>query len=90
MIAARVGAVAIEVDADRAPVPAARTASALVGERREVGLLHRLDAHGHRILQQRRRRGLFSERDVPKEPWTSVTRKIWGLAGVSGRATYQP
>jgi hypothetical protein len=46
VVAARVRAVAVEVDADQAAVPAAGAAGAQVGERREVGLLDGRGRHG--------------------------------------------
>src|SRR5262249_42861236 len=52
-VAARLGAVAVEVDADRAPAPAARTPGALVRERRQVALLDGRGRHGSRLTDGR-------------------------------------
>jgi hypothetical protein len=49
VVAARLGAVAIEVDADQSAVPAAGAAGALVGERREVRFLDRLGGDGRPV-----------------------------------------
>jgi hypothetical protein len=48
VIAARLAAVAVAVDADQSAVPAAGAAGALVGERRKIGLLD--GRSGHRRL----------------------------------------
>jgi hypothetical protein len=46
VIAARVGTVAVEVDADRTTAAAARTAARLVGERRQFSVLDGRRRHG--------------------------------------------